>query len=65
MCFSAYKFQGLASLCMTHMNFSFCFLFDGSIDSSLTSEEREQKRKQATGRATFVQGLVMSTLFGD
>ncbi|PWZ11377.1 Protein DEHYDRATION-INDUCED 19 3 [Zea mays] len=41
------------------------FLFDGSIDSSLTSEEREQKRKQATGRATFVQGLVLSTLFGD
>jgi hypothetical protein len=42
-----------------------CFLFNGSIDSSLTSEEREQKRKQATDRATFVQGLVLSTLFGD
>ncbi|NP_001131679.1 Protein DEHYDRATION-INDUCED 19 3 [Zea mays] len=39
--------------------------WESSIDSSLTSEEREQKRKQATGRATFVQGLVMSTLFGD
>ncbi|AQK97206.1 drought-induced 19 [Zea mays] len=39
--------------------------WESSIDSSLTSEEREQKRKQATGRATFVQGLVLSTLFGD
>ncbi|KAL6615774.1 hypothetical protein ACP70R_038044 [Stipagrostis hirtigluma subsp. patula] len=36
-----------------------------TIDSSLTSEEREQKRKQAADRATFVQGLVVSTLFGD
>lgn len=40
-------------------------LWESSIDSSLTSEEREQKRKQATDRATFVQGLVLSTLFGD
>lgn len=39
--------------------------WESSIDSSLTSEEREQKRKQATDRATFVQGLVLSTLFGD
>ncbi|RLN28196.1 hypothetical protein C2845_PM05G29800 [Panicum miliaceum] len=36
-----------------------------SIDSSLTSEEREQKRKQASVRATFVQDLLLSTLFGD
>ncbi|CAO2165886.1 unnamed protein product [Urochloa humidicola] len=39
--------------------------WESSVDSSLTSEEREQKRKQATDRATFVQGLVLSTLFGD
>lgn len=39
--------------------------WESSIDSSLTSEEREQKRKQATSRATFVQDLVLSTLFGD
>ncbi|OEL13223.1 Protein DEHYDRATION-INDUCED 19 [Dichanthelium oligosanthes] len=36
-----------------------------SFDSSLTSEEREQKRKQASVRATFVQDLLLSTLFGD
>ncbi|AQK88431.1 Protein DEHYDRATION-INDUCED 19 [Zea mays] len=36
-----------------------------SIDSSLTSEERELKRKQARVRATFVQDLLLSTLFGD
>jgi len=36
-----------------------------SIDSSLTSEEREQKRKQASVRATFVQDLLRSTLFRD
>ncbi|KAG2617557.1 hypothetical protein PVAP13_3NG181901 [Panicum virgatum] len=36
-----------------------------SIDSSLSSEEREQKRKQASVRATFVQDLLLSTLFGD
>ncbi|XP_047054268.1 protein DEHYDRATION-INDUCED 19 homolog 3-like isoform X2 [Lolium rigidum] len=39
--------------------------WESSIDSSLTSEEREQKRKQATSRATFVQDLLFSTLFGD
>ncbi|VAH62440.1 unnamed protein product [Triticum turgidum subsp. durum] len=39
--------------------------WESSIDSSLTSEEREEKRKQATSRATFVQDLVLSTLFGD
>uniref|UniRef100_A0A0D9V404 Drought induced 19 protein type zinc-binding domain-containing protein n=1 Tax=Leersia perrieri TaxID=77586 RepID=A0A0D9V404_9ORYZ len=39
--------------------------WESSVDSSLTSEEREQKRKQATDRATFVQGLMLSTLFGD
>ncbi|WVZ99587.1 hypothetical protein U9M48_044857 [Paspalum notatum var. saurae] len=36
-----------------------------SIDASLTREEREQKRKQASVRATFVQDLLLSTLFGD
>jgi hypothetical protein len=36
-----------------------------SIDSSLTTEEREQKRKQAGVRATFVQDLLLSTLFVD
>jgi hypothetical protein len=40
-------------------------LWESSIDPSLTAEEREQKRQQATERATFVQGLVLSTLFGD
>ncbi|CAL9132525.1 hypothetical protein MUK42_16980 [Musa troglodytarum] len=34
-----------------------------SFDSSLTHEEREQKRKHATTRATFVQDLLLSTLF--
>ena len=59
-------FKGqLNSLCMKYVILNLCFLFYGSIDSSLTSEEREQKRKQATDRATFVQGLVLSTLFGD
>jgi hypothetical protein len=36
-----------------------------SIDSSLTREEREQKRKQASVRAIFVQDLLLSTLFRD
>jgi hypothetical protein len=45
--------------------FRVCFILDGSINPSLTAEEREQKRQQATERATFVQGLVLSTLFGD
>ncbi|KAK3161537.1 hypothetical protein QOZ80_1BG0078360 [Eleusine coracana subsp. coracana] len=39
--------------------------WESRIDPSLTNEEREQKRQQATDRATFVQGLVLSTLFGD
>ncbi|XP_077212483.1 protein DEHYDRATION-INDUCED 19-like isoform X1 [Tasmannia lanceolata] len=36
-----------------------------SIYSSLSYEEREQKMKQATVRATFVQDLLLSTLFSD
>ncbi|XP_043689717.1 protein DEHYDRATION-INDUCED 19-like [Telopea speciosissima] len=36
-----------------------------SFDPSLSSEEREQKMKQATVRAGFVQDLLLSTLFGD
>lgn len=37
----------------------------GSLDLSLSREEREQKRKQATVRATFMQDLLLSTLFED
>lgn len=36
-----------------------------SIDLSLSKEEREQKRWQATVRANFAQALLLSTLFGD
>ncbi|OVA00337.1 Drought induced 19 protein-like [Macleaya cordata] len=36
-----------------------------SFDSSLSHEEREQKIRQATARAGFVQDLLLSTLFGD
>jgi hypothetical protein len=36
-----------------------------STDSSLTTEEREQKQKQASVRAAFVQDLLLSTLLGD
>ncbi|KAL5715791.1 RING-type E3 ubiquitin transferase [Ranunculus cassubicifolius] len=36
-----------------------------SFDPSLSTEEREQKMKQATMRAGFVQDLVLSTLFSD
>ncbi|MQL93623.1 hypothetical protein Taro_026267 [Colocasia esculenta] len=34
-------------------------------DASLSNEEREQKMRQAAVRATFVQDLLLSTLFGD
>jgi hypothetical protein len=62
----AVKFQWDAyNPSIKYLNFNVCFILDGSIDPSLTSEEREQKRQQATDRATFVQGLVLSTLFGD
>ncbi|XP_010272353.1 PREDICTED: protein DEHYDRATION-INDUCED 19-like [Nelumbo nucifera] len=36
-----------------------------SFDSSLSHEEREQKIRQATVRAGFVQDLLLSTLLGD
>lgn len=36
-----------------------------SFDASLSYEEREQKMRQAAVRATFVQDLLLSTLFGD
>ncbi|OVA11517.1 Drought induced 19 protein-like [Macleaya cordata] len=36
-----------------------------SLDSSLSSEEREQKMKQGTARAGFVQDLLLSTLFSN
>ena len=37
----------------------------GSVESSLTVEERAEKRKHANLRAKFVQQLVLSTLLGD
>ncbi|XP_010260315.1 PREDICTED: protein DEHYDRATION-INDUCED 19-like [Nelumbo nucifera] len=40
-------------------------IWKSSFDSSLSHEEREQKIRQATGRAGFVQDLLISTLFGD
>ncbi|WOK95663.1 hypothetical protein Cni_G04370 [Canna indica] len=36
-----------------------------SFNSSLTYEQKEQRRKQATIKATFVQDLLLSTLFDD
>lgn len=36
-----------------------------SVESSLTAEERAEKRKHANLRAKFVQQLVLSTLLGD
>ncbi|KAF8409199.1 hypothetical protein HHK36_005273 [Tetracentron sinense] len=36
-----------------------------SFDSSLSYEEREEKMRQATVRAGFVQDLLLTTLFGD
>ncbi|KAL8468082.1 hypothetical protein ACS0TY_031362 [Phlomoides rotata] len=33
--------------------------------SSLSREEQEQRRKQASGRAVFVQDLLVSTLLAD
>ncbi|KAF8411126.1 hypothetical protein HHK36_003665 [Tetracentron sinense] len=36
-----------------------------SFDSSLSHEEREEKMRQATVRAGFVQDLLLTTLFGD
>lgn len=46
------------------VNFNMC-VFMCSFDPSLSSEEREQKMRQATVRAGFVQDLVLSTLFTD
>ncbi|OAY84222.1 protein DEHYDRATION-INDUCED 19-like [Ananas comosus] len=36
-----------------------------SLDSSLSHEEREQRRRRAAVRASFAQHLLVSTLFGD
>eukprot|EP00262_Sarcandra_glabra_P010374 TRINITY_DN25630_c0_g1_i1.p1 TRINITY_DN25630_c0_g1~~TRINITY_DN25630_c0_g1_i1.p1 ORF type:complete len:232 (+),score=40.55 TRINITY_DN25630_c0_g1_i1:189-884(+) len=36
-----------------------------SLDSSLSSEEREKRMRQAAVRARFVQDLLLSTLFGN
>ncbi|KAM0052003.1 putative protein dehydration-induced 19 [Helianthus debilis subsp. tardiflorus] len=36
-----------------------------SFDPSLSSEEREKRLRQATGRAVFLQDLLVSTLLAD
>ncbi|KAI3867831.1 hypothetical protein MKW92_049125 [Papaver armeniacum] len=40
-------------------------IFTCSLDSSLSYEERQQKMRQVTARAGFVQDLILSTLFSD
>ncbi|KAE9461862.1 hypothetical protein C3L33_06209, partial [Rhododendron williamsianum] len=40
-------------------------LFLCSLDPSLSYEEREKRRRQASGRAVFLQDLLVSTLLGD
>ncbi|XP_058100564.1 protein DEHYDRATION-INDUCED 19-like [Magnolia sinica] len=40
-------------------------IWKSSFDASLSHEEREQKMRQATVRATFMQDLLLSTLFCD
>ncbi|XP_074342235.1 protein DEHYDRATION-INDUCED 19-like [Apium graveolens] len=40
-------------------------IWQSSFDPSLSSEEREKKRRQAAGKAAFVQDLVCSTMFSD
>ncbi|CAN1807163.1 Protein DEHYDRATION-INDUCED 19 [Linum perenne] len=41
------------------------YVWRASIDPSLSPEEREKRIKQAAGRASFVQNLVLSTLSLD
>ncbi|OMO65188.1 Drought responsive protein [Corchorus olitorius] len=40
-------------------------MWKSSFDPSLSNEEREKRIRQATGRAGFVQDLVLSTLLND
>ncbi|KAI3676764.1 hypothetical protein L1987_86377 [Smallanthus sonchifolius] len=40
-------------------------IWKSSFDPSLSSEEREKRMRQATGRAVFLQDVLVSTLFGD
>ncbi|KDP21002.1 hypothetical protein JCGZ_21473 [Jatropha curcas] len=41
------------------------YMWRSSLDPSLTFEEREKRMRQATGRAGFVQDLLLSTLLSD
>nr|GEU68756.1 hypothetical protein [Tanacetum cinerariifolium] len=40
-------------------------IWKSSFDPSLSFEEREKRMRQATGRAVFLQDLMVSTLFAD
>ncbi|KAI7754038.1 hypothetical protein M8C21_028669 [Ambrosia artemisiifolia] len=40
-------------------------IWKSSFDPSLSSEEREKRMRQATGRAVFLQDVLVSTLFAD
>ncbi|KAJ0955656.1 putative protein dehydration-induced 19 [Helianthus annuus] len=40
-------------------------IWKSSFDPSLSSEEREKRLRQATGRAVFLQDLLVSTLLAD
>ncbi|KAF7120350.1 hypothetical protein RHSIM_Rhsim13G0180000 [Rhododendron simsii] len=40
-------------------------MWKASLDPSLSYEEREKRRRQASGRAVFLQDLLVSTLLGD
>ncbi|XP_076910582.1 protein DEHYDRATION-INDUCED 19-like [Bidens hawaiensis] len=40
-------------------------IWRSSFDPSLSSEEREKRMRQATGRAVFLQDVLVSTLFAD
>lgn len=40
-------------------------IWKASLDPSLSYEEREKRRKLASGRAVFLQDLLVSTLLGD
>ncbi|KAL2931837.1 Protein DEHYDRATION-INDUCED 19 [Bienertia sinuspersici] len=49
----------------TSKNTSTTRCWKSSFDSSLSHEEREKRVQQATGRADFVQDLLLCTLLGD
>lgn len=44
---------------------NFSPIWKASLDPSLSYEEREKRRRQASGRAVFLQDLLVSTLLGD